>query len=546
MAKKGKSQLRATLSNWLHNGGKDILFLTLYMLLQTGFYAWYFWHIYTSDEYETSRETYGWSLPMARAAAYCLKLNTIFLFVPVSRSFVSYMRSTFLAKVIPFDHNIAFHQIVAWSVVFWTIIHIIGHGFNIYKITSHGYPLLEILQKGVAITGVIATLALIAIVVTAVEKMRRKNFELFYFTHMLYIVFTASLLVHGSFCFIKENPDPTCKKGPMYWMYWIVPGALIIMERLYREHAGRQKTLIHKVIQYPSNVVEVQMVKQKWTMLPGQYIFICCPEISPYQWHPFSLTSSNREGFFSIHIRIVGDWTSKFAKRLGCDFDGNRIQRKDTTDSEKIRRRKKSVVVTDSESKTQNINVPNILIYGPFGTPSEDIFEYESVILVGGGIGVTPFASILKTIWFCFNSVGFPMKLKKVYFLWVCRDRQAFEWFQDLLQLIESDERIQGMIEINTYLTEKIKEDEMQNILLNEGMNADGKDVITGLSSRTSYGRPNWDEIFEDVSAKNPTTDVGVFLCGPKPLAVALHDACDKWTNESKYETRFFFHKEHF
>lgn len=37
---------------------------------------------------------------------------------------------------------------------------------------------------------------------------------------------------------------------------------------------------------------------------------------------------------------------------------------------------------------------------GPFGTASEDVFQYDVVMLVGAGIGVTPFASILKSVWY--------------------------------------------------------------------------------------------------------------------------------------------------
>jgi NAD(P)H-flavin reductase len=37
-------------------------------------------------------------------------------------------------------------------------------------------------------------------------------------------------------------------------------------------------------------------------------------------------------------------------------------------------------------------------IDGPFGAASEEVFDFKTVMLVGGGIGVTPFASILKHI----------------------------------------------------------------------------------------------------------------------------------------------------
>ena len=49
--------------------------------------------------------------------------------------------------------------------------------------------------------------------------------------------------------------------------------------------------------------------------------------------------------------------------------------------------------------------MPIIAVDGPFGTASEDVFDYDVAICVGSGIGVTPFASLLKSVWFlrCFK-----------------------------------------------------------------------------------------------------------------------------------------------
>lgn len=43
---------------------------------------------------------------------------------------------------------------------------------------------------------------------------------------------------------------------------------------------------------------------------------------------------------------------------------------------------------------------PKLTVYvdGPFGSPSTDIFQAEHAVLIGAGIGVTPFASILSSI----------------------------------------------------------------------------------------------------------------------------------------------------
>lgn len=52
---------------------------------------------------------------------------------------------------------------------------------------------------------------------------------------------------------------------------------------------------------------------------------------------------------------------------------------------------------------------------GPFGTASEDVFQYEVAMLVGAGIGVTPFASVLKSIWYKFQQDDQTLKTKKVW-----------------------------------------------------------------------------------------------------------------------------------
>ena len=118
-----------------------------------------------------------------------------------------------------------------------------------------------------------------------------------------------------------------------------------------------------------------------------------------FEWHPFTLTSSPYEDFISVHIRVVGDWTTKFAERLGCRF-GN----------EKLKRYK---------------DLPYIMVDGGYGSASEDVFEYEVAVLVGAGIGVTPFASILKTIWYRYRNREDLKELKKVYFIWSCRDKDV-------------------------------------------------------------------------------------------------------------------------
>ena len=155
-------------------------------------------------------------------------------------------------------------------------------------------------------------------------------------------------------------------------------------------------------MQHPSKVVEVQIKKPSIKTRPGQYIFLCCPEIALYEWHPFTLTSSPDEDYISVHIRIVGDWTTAFAQRLGCRFGG-----------------------ADEAGLAMPTTLPVVLVDGPYGTASDGVFDYEVSVLVGAGIGVTPFASILKSIWYSIRNPRGLMQLRKVYFIWICRDKDV-------------------------------------------------------------------------------------------------------------------------
>ena len=226
-----------------------------------------------------------------------------------------------------------------------------------------------------------------------------------------------------------------------------------IYERILREVRSRHRTYISKVIQHPSKVMEVQIKKEKCKTRAGQYIFLSCPEVSYFQWHPFTLTSAPEEDYISVHIRVVGDWTNAFAKALGCDFDSK--DRPEKGDEGKV------------VPPPVNRVLPRVMVDGPFGSASEDFLKYETVLLVGAGIGVTPFASILKSIWYRMN--GFnqskPTRLSKVYFTWVIRDFGSAEWFHSLLKAIEDQDSMRR-IEISIYLTAKIKDDDATNIMV--------------------------------------------------------------------------------
>ena len=100
-----------------------------------------------------------------------------------------------------------------------------------------------------------------------------------------------------------------------------------------------------------------------------------------------------------------------------------------------IQKGRDDFVELDPNANTRPL--PVVLVDGPYGAPAEDVFKSEVAILVGAGIGVTPFASILKHIWYR-QKRGTLGALRRVGFFWICRDAPSFGWFQSLLQEVEA------------------------------------------------------------------------------------------------------------
>ncbi|KAF5246574.1 hypothetical protein FAUST_1135 [Fusarium austroamericanum] len=206
--------------------------------------------------------------------------------------------------------------------------------------------------------------------------------------------------------------------------------------------------------------------------------------------------------------------------------------------------------------------MPALRIDGPYGAPAEDVFENEIAVLIGTGIGVTPWAAILKNIWHLRNSPNPPRRLRRVEFIWVCKDTGSFEWFQTLLSSLEEQSneaaRMPGstgveFLKIHTYLTQKLDIDTAQNIVLNSV--GSQMDPLTELQSRTNFGRPDFPRLFTTMRngildrtylnglESHIRTTVGVYFCGPSAAARDIKLACKAATVP---DVDFRFWKEHF
>ncbi|KAJ2358127.1 hypothetical protein GGF43_001022, partial [Coemansia sp. RSA 2618] len=522
----------------------------------------------------------------------CLSAN----FLLMSPTLMRMLRATPLKRVICFDKTTQTHKVVAYTLTFWILNHVIAHyyKFHMLEVQSKGKMKMVTLLYGKQTGRVGHTMlaCMVTVVVSSLPVVRRKVFELFYLLHHLSFLVVILIFVH-----IQVHT---------FQYYIAVPGVIYALDRVYRMIRARlNRPRILAAILHPSNVIELRFARNGLNYKAGQYIYLCVPSISWHQWHPFTLTSAPEEDELSVHIRVAGGWTNKLVNtfrqsaRNMSQINAMRPQ----ADQEQVSDRRQ-VLSTDTDrtlipSYNQHVHggrgrgrggrgrgqgrggqvqrqpsdrsarnggrpytqlnmgagkplpalpggnpqLPTIMVDGPYGAPTQDVFDYSHILLICGNIGVTPMSSVLKSLYYQLTKPKGPSNVKKVYFIWSCSDVQSLEWFRDLLAALDMED-IGDILEIRTYLTGQMPVGLIRNIVLNQGNG--GPDAVTGLyRSPTYYGRPNFDSIFGEIGQRNPSTDIGVFFCGSQALGRTLNKTSSKWSSELKHRnTSFSYHEE--
>ncbi|CAI5770317.1 NADPH oxidase 3 [Podarcis lilfordi] len=457
------------------------------------------------------------TLAWARASATCLNFNCLLILLPVSRNLVSFLRGTsFCCGGVlrrQLDKSVTFHKTIAYGVAVNATIHIIAHLINIER-----YHLSQSKQAGE-----------LSSKLSGIGKSPNESYlnPIRNYDMLIRGQTPQSLLLHNvTYCkdhYSEWETSGQCPlpqfsgNDPVAWKWVLCPVILYICERIIRLWRFQQEVVITKVVSHSSGVLELHMKKRGFKMEAGQYIFLQCPAISQMEWHPFTLTSAPEDDFFSVHIRSVGDWTEALFSAFGA------------------------------EEKTfkEPWKLPRLAVDGPFGAAATDAFQYQISVCIAAGIGATPFASILKSIWYKCCNLSTGLRLEKVYFYWICRDPSAFEWFADLLCLLEAQMAEKGKAHFLSYHIFLTGWDESQATHI--ALHYDEKlDVITGLKQKTFYGRPNWDTEFKHIAENHPSNNIGVFFCGPKSLSQTLRKKCSWYSSADPRGVQFYYNKESF
>ncbi|RLM59019.1 hypothetical protein C2845_PM18G08360 [Panicum miliaceum] len=562
---------------FLEDNWRRVWVMLLWLSICAGLFSWKFVQYRRRYVFEVM----GYCVCVAKGGAETLKFNMALILLPVCRNTITWIRNrTAAARVVPFDDNLNFHKVVAVGITVGAALHIISHltcDFpRLLHATDAEYaPLAPYFGerrppnywwfvKGTEGWTGLVMLVLMAVAFTLATPWFRRGrlrlpgplrrltgFNAFWYSHHCFVVVYALLIVHGHFLYLTKKWQ---KKST--WMYLAVPMALYACERLTRAlRSSVRPVRILKVAVYPGNVLSLHFSKpQGFRYKSGQYIFVNCAAVSPFQWHPFSITSAPQDDYVSVHIRTLGDWTRELKNVF------SRVCRPPAEGKSGLLRAEYD---RDGGAMT-NPSFPKVLIDGPYGAPAQDYKQYDVVLLVGLGIGATPMISIIKDI---INNMKMldgdleagagstndasvsaaSFRTRRAYFYWVTREQGSFEWFRGVMdEVAETDKK--GVIELHNYCTSVYEEGDARSALIAmlQSLNhaKHGVDVVSGTRVKTHFARPNWRNVYKRIALNHRDQRVGVFYCGAPVLTKELRELAQDFSR--KTNTKFDFHKENF
>ncbi|XP_065851364.1 ferric reduction oxidase 6-like isoform X2 [Euphorbia lathyris] len=336
-----------------------------------------------------------------------------FLFLPVARG------SILLRIVdIPFEHATKYHAWLGHLTMFLLTLHALGY-MLVWII--RGELLASILEwksdTGANFAGFISYAFGLLMWMTTLPPVKKRCFELFFYTHQLYILFIFFFALHvGDILFSKA-------------MGGII---LFMLDRFLRFFQSRRTVNIISTMVFPCGTMKLVFSKPRNLQYNAlNFIFLRVREISWLQWHPFSVSSSPLDGecHLSILVKAVGSWTSMLKENIS------------------------NAVSVESHEKIPFSACSRISasLEGPYGHELPYYLRYKNLILVAGGSGISPFLAIVSDIFHRIKSEN-PHCQTNILIVWAVKKSNEISLLSEFDGIIPhfSDKL---NIEIQTFIT---------------------------------------------------------------------------------------------
>ncbi|KAK5655171.1 hypothetical protein OQA88_6070 [Cercophora sp. LCS_1] len=354
--------------------GPEVLFLTLVISMQVAFGVWQAVKYSINPEYV---EAFGWGVVLAKTTAGALYPTMFFLVLSMSRYCSTFLRQCYcLSRFINWDLSQSFHIKMACVAMALSTLHAIGHltgTFNNGSLASNDDVVDDVLGEYAdepdrtyvtyvhslpGWTGLTSLGLFYVIGILSTPPVRRWNYEVFQMGHLLIYPLIGLLCAHGSNGLLQY---------PMLGFWLAFPAFMVLTERIVRMAVSFHRIpatlriLDNETVELTTTVPSERI----WGYKAGQYLFLQVPCISFFQFHPFTI-SHRVDARIQLHIKTDGNWT----RRLRALANNN------TTGTAQI----------------------EIGVNGPFGAPAQRFYQFTHTIIVGSGIGVTPFSGILSDL----------------------------------------------------------------------------------------------------------------------------------------------------
>ncbi|KAF5731171.1 hypothetical protein HS088_TW19G00776 [Tripterygium wilfordii] len=334
--------------------GTELSFLAMFIALLIWSLSTYFRGIFTNITEEAGQM--GLQVWKAKLKMSGLILGLVgniclaFLFVPVTRG------SSLLQMInITSESSIRYHIWLGHIVMTLFTSH--GLCYIIFWARTHQMSQMFKWDKHEMsnVAGEIALLSGLAMWVTSFARIRRKIFELFYYTHHLYILVVVFFVFHAGF-------SNSCIILPGFYLF--------LIDRYLRFLQSQQRIRLVSARLLPCETVELNFSKSPvLSYTPTSTVFINIPCISKIQWHPFTITSSSNldPEKINIVVKSEGSWTRRLYQKLSSPTLNDRLE---------------------------------VSIEGPYGPASTDYTRHDMLLMISGGSGITPFISIIRELIF--------------------------------------------------------------------------------------------------------------------------------------------------
>lgn len=400
---------------------------------------------------------------------------------------------------LPLDRAIKYHR---WQAYF-AVLALAAHGatYVVFYSNKHLFPNGIASQMWDGVTGlnesgVIAWYCSAAVVLTSLPLVRRWAFELFLRCHIvLFLAFIIFAVIHQTLTLLLLAP----------------PLILYSVEIFLRIRNARKQTQVLSLKILPNNVVRLEFATKSLAHKPGQYIFVCIPSISALEWHPFSISSSPHDAHMSVHIRVLGTWTTSVAE-LAQSLEGS------------------------------TASLPKLLVDGPYGALKTPLQAYKSFLLICGGIGVTPLQSIFNSLIHEWQAGR--QELLHCVFVWSVRESSYYQYLHDERMWV-AHKQANNLGVLPPFFTPMLLEQHEegaqdrqptndQPIVSTQFYLTQAQNAATGLMplrdgkySWVRPGRPDLNSVFARMQSYHRADGrCAVLVCGPRSLVKSVRECC--------------------